>query len=315
VLSADDKAQIGSLQGLLFATLHYVFDTCEVAEAQSIADSAMQYILQVLATKSGAAEEAFMCCGKIINKLEGTFDRYLEHLMPLLLHGMGNFAEHEVCAAAVGCCGDLCRAVEAKLLPYCDAIIQGLLVALENPDLKRDVKPPMLGLFGDIALATGAGFQRYLAPPSRAMVMLYQASKTTVPADNDDLMEYLNDLHEGVVEAYTGVVNGLADASVCAVLLQVDVGGVNAVAGVAEFLGKLGAFPSDDEVVRGAVGLAGDIAKALGSAAAPYLTVPVMTPLLARLRELAEDDEDDDQEKSQETLRYAEGHLAAAHAK
>jgi hypothetical protein len=58
--------------------------------------------------------------------------------------------------------------------------MQVLLVALENPALKRDVKPPMLSVFGDVAMAIGAQFQRYLAPPSRTMVMLYQASKITV---------------------------------------------------------------------------------------------------------------------------------------
>jgi importin subunit beta-1 len=50
--------------------------------------------------------------------------------------------------------------------------------------------------------------------------MLYQASKTTVDMGDEDMVDYLNELHEGVLEAYTGLVNGLADAGAAQILLQ-----------------------------------------------------------------------------------------------
>ena len=63
-----------------------------------------------------------------------------------------------------------------------------MMQALENPVLKRDVKPPMLSLFGDLALAIGPNFVRYLQAPSRALVMLYQASKTTVDPEDEEMV-------------------------------------------------------------------------------------------------------------------------------
>jgi len=53
--------------------------------------------------------------------------RYLGALMPLMLAALKNAADYQLCAAAVGACGDLCRAVEGKMVPYCDPIMQALL--------------------------------------------------------------------------------------------------------------------------------------------------------------------------------------------
>jgi hypothetical protein len=48
----------------------------------------------------------------------------------------------------------------------------------QNGELGRIVKPPLLSLFGDLALATGAEFRRYL---SHSLKLLAEAS--TVEAD------------------------------------------------------------------------------------------------------------------------------------
>merc|ERR1712060_931861 len=106
----------------------------------------------------------------------------------------------------MGVVGDICRALEAKVMPYCDEVIHLLLRNLQNPALNRNVKPPILSCFGDIALAVGGQFEKYL---SVTMSMLHQASQTTVDASNSDLVEYLQQLREGIFEAYTGVLQGL----------------------------------------------------------------------------------------------------------
>ena len=43
--------------------------------------------------------------------------------------------------------------------------------------------------------------------------------------ENEEMVEYLNELHEAIIEAYTGIVNGLADGDATAVLLQVTTTG------------------------------------------------------------------------------------------
>merc|ERR1719171_583871 len=128
------------------------------------------------------------------------------HFGPFLSLGLSNYEEHQVCAVAIGVVGDICRALEGRLLPYGDEIIHLLLRNLQNPGLNRNVKPPILSCFGDIALAVGGDFEKYMQV---TMSMLVQASGTSIDMDNPDLVEYLNQLREGIFEAYTGVLQGL----------------------------------------------------------------------------------------------------------
>jgi importin subunit beta-1 len=277
----------------------------------SIADTSMQCLLQIISAKSSVAtEEALFTAGKLMDKIEGHFARYLDALMPFLIQGVQNSAEFQICSASVGCIGDLCRAVEGKILPYCDTIVQCLLQALENSSLKRDVKPPMLSLFGDMALAIGPNFRRYLEPTLR---MLYQASNTSVDLENMDLVDYMNELYEGIIEAYTGIVNGLADGDAAPVLLQVLVGpNVNALGGMCEFFVRIPTSAPEDEVLRGATGLLGDLAKSIGKPAAPFLTQQAVGPLLNLCSKIQDEDGNFDQ-KSQEMFSYAQKELTAIH--
>ena len=67
-----------------------------------------------------------------------------------------------MCAATVGVLGDVCRAVEAQVAPFCNEVMQQLLANLKSPAVARSLKPQILSCFGDIALALGPGFEPYL---------------------------------------------------------------------------------------------------------------------------------------------------------
>jgi importin subunit beta-1 len=54
--------------------------------------------------------------------------------------------------------GDISRALEDKILPFCDGIMTVLLKDLSNSQLNRSVKPPIFSCFGDIALGIGEIF-------------------------------------------------------------------------------------------------------------------------------------------------------------
>merc|ERR1719171_16798 len=119
------------------------------------------------------------------------------HFGPFLSLGLSNYEEHQVCAVAIGVVGDICRALEAKAATYCDEIVQLLLRNLQNPALNRNVKPPILSCFGDIALAIGGHFEKYMQV---TMTMLVQASQTSIDVADPDMVDYLNQLREGILE-------------------------------------------------------------------------------------------------------------------
>lgn len=74
----------------------------------------------------------------------------MAHFQPLLLVGIKNTAEAGVCSICVGIVGDLVRAFERDSLPYCDDFMAGLLSALQDPNLDRDVRPEILSCFGGV---------------------------------------------------------------------------------------------------------------------------------------------------------------------
>lgn len=98
-----------------------------------------------------------------------------------------------------------------------------LLENLQSDVLNRNVKISILSCFGDIALAIGPHFEPYL---ETTMTVLRQAGAVEpnpvrvsmkrlwpltdfVPYQLDyDLMDYVAQLREGILEAYTGIVTG-----------------------------------------------------------------------------------------------------------
>ena len=120
------------------------------------ADNLMMLLLQVFNLKAASVlEEAIMCVGALADGVEGDFLKYMDSFMPHLQTGLGNWAETDVCRAAVGAVGDFCRALDSHMAGYCDIIVQKLLEALQAPNLDRGVKPEILSVLGDIALAIG----------------------------------------------------------------------------------------------------------------------------------------------------------------
>jgi importin subunit beta-1 len=258
LLSAEDCEAQSELQGLLCGCLQVI--TCKLgAQIKPHADQMMQAFLQVFGAKNSTVhEEALMAVGAIANATEAEFDKYMPHFRPFLSLGLSNYEEHQVCQVAVGVVGDICRSLEGRLLPYCDEILGLLLKNLQSPKLNRNVKPPILSCFGDIALAIGGNFEKYM---DVTMSMLQQASATEVDMEDDDLVDYLHQLQEGIFEAYTGVLQGLRADSKADVFLNYVQGCLNLLVLVSKVTEQHG---TTDDLLRAAVGVAGDLASTIG---------------------------------------------------
>ena len=92
-----------------------------------------------------------------------------------------------MCIAAVGVVGDMCRAIGFQILPHCDEIMTVMLANLEDTNVNRGVKPHILSVFGDICLAIGGDFKKYLEV---VMQMLQQASSAQVDKVMIDLLRH-----------------------------------------------------------------------------------------------------------------------------
>lgn len=232
----------------------------DITEVMS--DRIMQLILQVFTVKGAVAhEDAFMTVGFMIDKLGANFARYVEFFHTALLSGLKNVEEYQVCTVAVGVVTDLCRALGNKLLPLCDDIVRSLLDLLQSPALNRSVKPHVLSVFADIAMALEGDFVRYA---NIILVMLQQAAEVNIQTDDEDLIEYINGLREAILEAYTGIFQGLGTTcDVVAPFLDRMV----------EFVQRCSTDPHrSSSVVKAVIGLLGDMGHSFGARLSPVLS-------------------------------------------
>ena len=97
-----------------------------------------------------AEAECFILFSAIANCAEANFVRYMQVIEPHLLKALSDAENYHVCCMAIGLVGDISRAIGQQLTNngLCDKIMEALLKLLQNENLDRSVKPPVLGAFG-----------------------------------------------------------------------------------------------------------------------------------------------------------------------
>ncbi|XP_068471051.1 importin subunit beta-1-like isoform X1 [Phaseolus vulgaris] len=261
-LSSDERQN--ELQGLLCGCLQVIIQKLGSSEPtkyhfMQYADQIMGLFLRVFASRSATAhEEAMLAIGALAYATGADFAKYMTEFYKYLEMGLQNFEDYQVCAITVGVVGDVCRALEEKILPYCDGIMTQLLKDLSSNQLHRSVKPPIFSCFGDIALAIGENFEKYLL---YAMPMLQSAAELSAHTANadDDMTEYTNSLRNGILEAYSGIFQGFKGSPKTQLLMPYA-------PHVLQFLDSLYIEKDmDDVVTKTAIGVLGDLADTLGS--------------------------------------------------
>ncbi|XP_044020400.1 importin subunit beta-1 isoform X3 [Aphidius gifuensis] len=282
----SDRAQYHDLQSLLCATLQSVLRKVTPEDAPQISDAIMTALLAMFNSNSGKVggvqEDALMAVSTLVEGLGEGFLKYMDVFKPFLCMGLKNYTEYQVCGAAVGLTGDICRALKNKMLPYCDEIMSLLLENLRNDSVHRTVKPQILGVFGDVALSIGTEFKKYL---DIVLQTLAQASQANVDRNDCDMIEYLNDLRVGVLEAYTGIIQGLKGDSTPGIpnndisLVEIHV------PFIIQFITSIAQDRKhSDESMSAAIGLLGDLVTAFGAKLLPVIETEPLTEFLTKGR-------------------------------
>uniref|UniRef100_A0A2P2J5M7 Uncharacterized protein MANES_08G095300 n=1 Tax=Rhizophora mucronata TaxID=61149 RepID=A0A2P2J5M7_RHIMU len=263
IVSSDDREKQGDLQASLCGVLQVIIQKLSSTDQTKpiilqAADPIMILFLRVLACRSSTVhEEAMLAIGSLAYASGPEFAKYMPDLSKYIEMGLQNFEEYQVCAITIGVVGDICRAIDDRILPYCDGIMSHLIHNLRSAELHRSVKPPIFSCFGDIALAVGEQFLKYIEP---ALAMTQSATQICGQIDNSDeeLMEYGNYLKRSIFEAYSGILQGFKDSKPEVMLPH---GGH-----LLQFIELVFRDSQRDEsVTKAAVAVLGDLADALGS--------------------------------------------------
>lgn len=253
------------------------------------ADQIMEVALKVISAyqqmKGGAQvlhEEALLLIQAVGFAVGMQFDRYMQMFAPHLKVGLENYEDVHVCYLCVGFIGSLGIILEKALVKYCDTFLEILYRLLVNDKSDRKIKAAIMPCFGDIALAICGDFEKYLPP---VLEMLHEASKTRLPPDtsdpNDDFVEYVNGLREGVMQAYTGIIHGLKDSGKLE-LLKPHVN--NLITFVTEICNDK--FTNED-VLKATLGVLGDVIFAFQQELVVHLQTPQFSPCLQNLVQFA----------------------------
>ena len=106
--------------------------------------------------------------------------------------------------------------------------------------------------------------------------ILIEASQTRAPSGDDDLIAFVNELQKGILDAYTGIFQGLKDWERGSPLLPF----VEPSICFLEILARNRKGDIDNETLGKAVGLVGDIAISLGGQINEHIRKPHIMELL-----------------------------------
>ncbi|KAF5939711.1 hypothetical protein HYC85_023970 [Camellia sinensis] len=263
IVSSDDREKQGDLQALLCGVLQVIIQKLSSTdETKAVilqaSDQIMVLFLKVFACRSSTVhEEAMLAIGALAYATGPEFGKYMSEFYKYLEMGLQNFEEYQVCAISVGVVGDICRALDEKILPFCDGIMTHLLKDLSRSELHRSVKPPIFSCFGDIALAIGEHFEKYIL---YAIPMIQGAAEICARMDNSDeeMVEYGNQLRRSIFEAYSGILQGFKNSKPDLMVPHA--------AHLLQFIELVCRERQREEsVTKAAVAVLGDLADALGS--------------------------------------------------
>jgi importin subunit beta-1 len=169
-------------------------------------------------------------------------------------------------------------------------------LVLSSNQLHRSVKPPIFSCFGDIALAIGEHFEKYLI---YAMPMLQGAAELSAQPSvgDDEMIDYNNQLRSGIFEAYSGIFQGFKSNKAD---LMVPYAGH-----ILQFIENVYQDKDKDDVVtKAAIGVMGDLADTLGANAAALFKRTVF------FKDFLDECISSDDQQLKETAEWAQGTIA-----
>lgn len=260
--SGKDPAEL-RLQSKMVGLLVYLFPKCptEVATGR---DFVFQICLKLLEKNKFVIEDTFVLIGNLATFLGHGFEEYLKHFVPYYRNAMQLYTEASTITAGIRLTTDFCEAFGSGLIPIADDVMSLLMVILGRDEVDKEVKPEAITAIGDVAMAIGGNFVKYI--PS-VFPLLVGASNVKVALCNNELIDYQNNLYLSIIETFCNCLHALNDAKQLSMVEPY-------IQHIFSFISAVDEFKAyrDEEVLRGCVGLIGDMANLIGQFIKPQLS-------------------------------------------
>lgn len=252
VFSVEGRSALEELQINILSLLTTVIRRMS-SQVEGAADKLMTMFIKLLDAQQPNAlieEDIFIAISAVCSAVGLNFLKYMDLFMPYLTKALGN-VESPTCNTAVGLVADLAQAFGQSIIPYLNGLMEILGANLNNPSVKRDLKPAIVSCFGDIASVLGENFLPYMP----VVIQICTELTNLTPEDNSyDSMDYVNTVKEAVLDCYVGIVSSLGAHpdtlfNILGPIFQL----IEQIAGDVE-------LATNESTARSAVGLLGDIA-------------------------------------------------------
>jgi importin subunit beta-1 len=234
----------------------------------------MMGLLLTLLKKGGFGDEIFLVIASVVSVCGADFDRYMPSFAQFLYAGLTNFKDEQTCLTCISITVDLAVGLEGRIEPYVKDLMQIFASNMNNSSLGKNIKPPTLSVFGDLALAIGPKFEGYLQYSTQ---ILKQYSELQVDRNIEEMVNYLFLVHENVLSAYVGILGGFK-SNPQPFIPYVD--------SLLIFLRRIGQEEDIDvEIFTHSVSIIGDLASMYGGKIKQYLADSVIQGMVKRAKE------------------------------
>ncbi|OVF07453.1 putative importin subunit beta-1 [Clavispora lusitaniae] len=252
VFSVESRSALEELQVNILSLLTAVIRRLS-SQVQGAADKLMTMFIKLLEAQQPNAlieEDIFIAISAVCSAVGPEFLKYMDSFIPYLTKALAN-VESPTCSTAVGLVADLAQSLGPAISPYLNGLMEILGANLNNPTVKRELKPAIVSCFGDIASVLGENFQPYM----QVVMQICTELTSLAPTDNTyESIDYVNSVKEAVLDCYVGVVSSLSSQPEALYTILGPVFRlIEQIAGDVE-------LATNESTARSAVGLLGDIA-------------------------------------------------------
>eukprot|EP00211_Chloroparvula_japonica_P005302 CAMPEP_0119121914 /NCGR_PEP_ID=MMETSP1310-20130426/2329_1 /TAXON_ID=464262 /ORGANISM="Genus nov. species nov., Strain RCC2339" /LENGTH=875 /DNA_ID=CAMNT_0007111509 /DNA_START=167 /DNA_END=2794 /DNA_ORIENTATION=+ len=212
IVNAEDKEKQSNLQGYICVALRNITKKLKKGiEPHAKAMFQLYYrIFQNAGDQGAIHEDVLLAFGAAAAELQESFAPLAPEFMDFVCHALAMRSAPSVVVVAVGVIGDLCKALGKSFVQYSDTVVKILADDLRDADFPTKNKVYIISCFADIAQALGAAFgERYLG--GVCQILDDYARNPPVDKDDDYAFDLLNEVWDALLEAYVGIIQGLAD--------------------------------------------------------------------------------------------------------
>jgi importin subunit beta-1 len=210
ITNNEDKSNLEELQSNILSLLTNVIRRIG-PDVANVADSLMELLLKLLQTQQNSVieEDIFVAISALAGAVGPYFITYMSAFLPFLTNAL-NQVESPVSNTAVGLVADISHSLDNSFLQYFEGLMNILGGLLQNPNVRKELKPTVLSAFGDIATSVGGAFKPYL----QVVFEICQSAQVLEPENSSaEAMDYVTLVRESVLDCYVGIVGGLHDSA------------------------------------------------------------------------------------------------------